>query len=60
MDSALSKKKILINAVWGDCFLALTHYDNLRYFITVRTIYNIGFVCCISWVLIGIVMVIHL
>ena len=47
MDSALSKKKILINAVWRDCFLALTHYDNLRYFITVRTI-TILALCAVS------------
>ena len=60
MDTLLLKKKILINAVWGDCLLAVTHYDSLRYFITVPDNYNIGFVCFISGVLIGIVMVIHL
>jgi hypothetical protein len=55
MDSALSKKKILINTIQGDFFLAVTHYDNLRYFITVPDDFNIGLVCCIRWVLIGIV-----
>ncbi len=55
MDSALSKKKILTNPVKGDFFLAVTYYENSRYFITGPDDFNIGLVCCARWVLIGIV-----
>ncbi len=54
------KKKILINAVQGDCCPVITRYDDIRCSITVPDDFNIGFVCCITWVLIGIVRVIHL
>jgi len=54
------KKKILINAVQEDCCPVITRYDDIRYSITVPDDFNIGFVCCITWVLIGIVRVIRL
>ena len=38
----------------------ITRYDDIRYSITVPDDFNIGFVCCITWVLIGIVSVIRL
>ena len=38
----------------------ITRYDDIRYSITVPDDFNIGFVCCITWVLIGVVSVIRL